>query len=303
MIGWRRGALLGGMEIFGFLLSIFFAFVLYPKLTPAFEALGISRNFAKAGAFLAFWMTASIISSLIIRRIYRRIPLIIQCSTANKVLGVIPAAIRGLILISLLAMLFVVAPGYEEMSKSILASTLGRPLVEKVSVVEQQSQEIFGGALRDTLTFLTIEPELTSKERVDLRFRVKDVQVDVLAEEEMIVLLNRERAVHGLPRLVMDPRLRAVARQHSRDMFARGYFAHVSPEGVTPFQRMHRAEIDYLTAGENLALAPTVEIAHNGLMRSPGHKENILHSEFHKIGIGVMRSRFHGRMFTQEFTN
>jgi len=53
------------------------------------------------------------------------------------------------------------------------------------------------------------------------------------------------------------------------DMFARVYFAQVTREGRDPFDRMREASVSFLTAGENLALAPTKQVAHTGLMRSP----------------------------------
>ena len=94
-----------------------------------------------------------------------------------------------------------------------------------------------------------------------------------------------------------------VARRHSVDMFARGYFAHDTPEGRDPFERMREANVRFLTAGENLALAPTVQVAHRGLMNSPGHRANILHSQFGRVGIGIMDGGIRGLMITQDFRN
>jgi uncharacterized protein YkwD len=58
-----------------------------------------------------------------------------------------------------------------------------------------------------------------------------------------------------------------------------------------------------LSAGENLAYAPSVAIAHEGLMNSPGHRENILRASFNKLGVGVIDAGVNGKMFCQEFTN
>jgi uncharacterized protein YkwD len=102
---------------------------------------------------------------------------------------------------------------------------------------------------------------------------------------------------------VADPDLTEVARQHSTDMFRRGYFAHVTPENGTPFDRIREAKIRFLTAGENLALAPSMQIAHTGLMKSPGHRANILRPEFGRVGIGIMDGGIHGLMVTQNFRN
>ena len=80
----------------------------------------------------------------------------------------------------------------------------------------------------------------------------------------MLRLVNKERQAMGLKALSPDPELTEVARKHSTDMFVRGYFAHDTPEGRDPFDRMRAADVRFLTAGENLALARSVPIAHTG---------------------------------------
>jgi uncharacterized protein YkwD len=86
-------------------------------------------------------------------------------------------------------------------------------------------------------------------------------------------------------------------------MFARGYFAHDSLDGRTPFDRMRDANVRFLVAGENLALAPTLSLAHTGLMNSPGHRANILRPQFGRVGIGIMDGGMRGLMVSQEFRN
>jgi uncharacterized protein YkwD len=86
-------------------------------------------------------------------------------------------------------------------------------------------------------------------------------------------------------------------------MFTRGYFSHYTPGGVSPFDRMADAGVTYVYAGENLALAPSTDLAMQGLMNSPGHRANILNPNFNKIGIGVIDGGIYGKMYSQEFTN
>jgi uncharacterized protein YkwD len=119
----------------------------------------------------------------------------------------------------------------------------------------------------------------------------------------MLELVNQERVAAGLKPLAPDPELTEVARRHSADMFARGYFAHDTPEGRDPFDRMRGANVRFVTAGENLALAPTVQVAHRGLMNSPGHRANILYPQFGRVGIGIMDGGIRGLMISQEFRN
>ena len=95
----------------------------------------------------------------------------------------------------------------------------------------------------------------------------------------------------------------AVARAHSKDMFARGYFSHYTPEGEDPFDRMKDAGVKFIAAGENLALGQTLNICHQGLMNSPGHRANILRPTYGRLGIGILDGGIHGLMISQEFRN
>jgi len=66
------------------------------------------------------------------------------------------------------------------------------------------------------------------------------------------------------------------------------YFAHDSPTYGSPFEMMKQFGITYRYAAENLALHPSVESAHQGLMNSPGHRANILNPNLTEIGIGII---------------
>jgi uncharacterized protein YkwD len=161
--------------------------------------------------------------------------------------------------------------------------------------------EVFGGAIRDSLTFLTVLPE--SGERVDIPYKPKKLTIDEVSEAQMLKLVNQERVKVGAKELKVDPTIVSVARAHSRDMWERGYFSHTNPDGLSPFDRMERGGVKFSAAGENLALAPNVQMAHQGLMNSSGHKRNILDPQFGRIGIGVIDGGIYGKMFTQNFAN
>jgi uncharacterized protein YkwD len=119
----------------------------------------------------------------------------------------------------------------------------------------------------------------------------------------MLNLVNKERTTHGLKPLKINDELREVARQHSYEMFKLSYFDHVSPVSGTPFDRIDSAKIRYITAGENIAYAPSVDIAHDGLMNSPKHRDNILSKSYSQVGIGIISAGNWGIMFTQDFMN
>jgi uncharacterized protein YkwD len=96
-------------------------------------------------------------------------------------------------------------------------------------------------------------------------------------------------------------RLVETARAKSRDLIEENYFGHISPKLGSPFEQMQRAGISYRYAGENLAGAPTVDRAHAALMKSPGHRANILSPHFTRIGVGIVDGGPYGKMFTQQF--
>lgn len=120
-------------------------------------------------------------------------------------------------------------------------------------------------------------------------------------EQQMLQLVNKERASAGLDPLTINPDLVRLARMKAQDMIDRGYFDHNSPTYGSPFDMMRANGIRYSYAGENLAGAPTVQSAHSNLMNSPGHRANILNANFSKVGIGVVSGGPYGKMFVQMF--
>jgi len=107
-------------------------------------------------------------------------------------------------------------------------------------------------------------------------------------EDEVIRLVNEERAKAGLGKLSKDNLLIKVAEDHSEDMCSRNFFNHKNPDGESPFDRMKRNGIKYKTAGENIAKGQkTAEAVMKAWMNSEGHRANILNPDFTHIGVGV----------------
>jgi uncharacterized YkwD family protein len=120
-------------------------------------------------------------------------------------------------------------------------------------------------------------------------------------EQQMLDLVNQERQKQGLPALKADPELTKVARVKAKDMIDNNYFDHNSPTYGSPFDMMKKFGVEYNTAGENLAGNSSVEGAHQSLMNSQGHRENILKSDYTNVGIGVVDGGQYGKMFVQLF--
>ncbi len=130
----------------------------------------------------------------------------------------------------------------------------------------------------------------------------EQVTAGLTAEEQrMLNLVNSERAKNGLAPLKANTKLTEVARLKARDMIDRNYFSHTSPTYGSPFDMMRSFGVSYRTAGENLAGAPAVDVAHINLMNSPGHRANILNAGFKEAGIGILNGGPYGKMFVQMF--
>ena len=117
----------------------------------------------------------------------------------------------------------------------------------------------------------------------------------------MLALINNDRESQGLKTLKMNNKLQEIARQHSIEMFRLSYFEHESPVSGSPFDRLKASGIQFVSAGENIAYAPSVSTAHIGLMNSPKHRDNILSDSFTEVGIGVISAGNWGSMYTQDF--
>jgi uncharacterized protein YkwD len=113
--------------------------------------------------------------------------------------------------------------------------------------------------------------------------------------------LNQERVAHGLPALQLDSALSDAARDHADDMARNHYFDHVSPQGVTPWDRMRMHNCTFSYAGENIALAGSEQQADLALWNSPAHRENILSSHFTRVGIAAVRSDDGRLYFVEDF--
>lgn len=122
-------------------------------------------------------------------------------------------------------------------------------------------------------------------------------------EQRMIDLVNSYRVKNGAAPLAATAGLTSAARLKASDMIKLNYFSHTSPTYGSPFDLMKMQGITYGFAGENLAGAGTVEIAHKNLVNSPGHRENLLNRNYKKIGVGIVSGGPYGKMFVQLFTD
>lgn len=117
-------------------------------------------------------------------------------------------------------------------------------------------------------------------------------------------LTNSARIQRELPLLKWDETARETGRKHSQDMADNDYFSHTNLAGESPFDRMGDDGITFFVAGENLAYGQYNSIfAHEGLMNSAGHRENIVKRDFGYLGIGVAYNDENQPYYTENFFN
>ena len=107
-------------------------------------------------------------------------------------------------------------------------------------------------------------------------------------EEMMVHLINQTRVAEGLHALTYTPTYNPIARKHSADMIANDYFDHLNPNGNNARNRLKEGGLTFSYYGENLAYGQYSPIhAHEALMNSEGHRQNILHADFTHVLVGV----------------
>lgn len=115
--------------------------------------------------------------------------------------------------------------------------------------------------------------------------------------DQVVSLVNQERAKAGLAPLTSDPALANMALDKAKDMYNNNYFDHNSPTYGSPFDMMSAYGISYSYAGENIAKGQrNPQEVMDAWMNSTGHRENILNSNYTKIGVA-----YYNGEWVQEF--
>lgn len=118
-----------------------------------------------------------------------------------------------------------------------------------------------------------------------------------LTKEKVIELTNRQRALNGnLPSLKENSKLDFSAEKKLQDMFMKGYFEHISPDGMGVADLGTQVGYEYIIIGENLALGNFKDDQSlvDAWMASPGHRANILNNKYSDIGVSVGKGMYKG---------
>jgi len=296
--GWKKGFIESAFELTIWLGSFLLAFFLSAYILRLLLELNISSIWIRPVFFIALLVMFSQYISKIGDRLTKDASEETHFHWFNKLLGIFPGLVSGIVYTSLLSFF---ASSYplgnitQRTKDSELATMLSQKDQWPGKLLSEMAADIGYGAPN------TIHTKGT--ELVLLSFKTKIFRPRPDLEIRMLDLINIERKNAGLKLMAYDKKLALVAVKHSSDMLQRGYFSHYTPEGISPYDRMRNDRVRFRVAGENLALAQTLQSAHEGFMESPVHKANILHDSFERAGIGILDAGVHGIMITQNFRN
>lgn len=297
---WQKGFLMSTADLVCWVGSLLLAYMSNVILSGLLERLVPSSSlWSKPFAFVFAAILFKFMLDWITVRLFQFVPVYVNRNIFNKVFGLLPGLINGALCAAFVATLLLLMPLNSMIPSDLRESRIAGPLVNEINWVGQKFTAVFSGSP----DFIKHPPNVEAEETIKLPFKVSDPIPNPTLEAEMLVLINKERKLMDLQPLRADPEMRVVARKHSADMFLRGYFSHYNTEGQDPFDRMSAEAVSFLAAGENLALAQSLRIAHDGLMNSPGHRANILNKVFGRVGIGIQDGGFYGLMITQNFRN
>ena len=121
-------------------------------------------------------------------------------------------------------------------------------------------------------------------------------------EQQLLDLVNHEREKAGLNKLEWNDQLAEAALAHSKLLAENRDLSHQFPGEPIVQERVGDTRLRFNAVAENVAAAPDVDTAHTALMKSPGHRANILHQDYNAIGISIVE-RDHELFITQDFAH
>ncbi|HKY51684.1 MAG TPA: CvpA family protein [Candidatus Limnocylindria bacterium] len=302
--GYRSGFIATTYGLATWIVSFAAAVLFQEPAAQLVERLGVHPAMARPIGFIVVLLLVESLFSIagflaltpVVRAVHRARPI----ERVDRIAGIVPSTARALFVIAIVLAALVVSPVSSDVKATVESSRIARALIDQISALQPTLAKLSGQLGGETVPLFVTRLGEDQSETLDLPSDLR-LTADMVAERQMLELVNEERTAAGLRPLAWDESLVPVARQHSEEMFRLKYFSHQSPVSGSPFDRLRTAGIRYTRAGENLAYAQSVAVAHRGLMQSPGHRENILRPEFTQMAVGVISAGPYGRMFTQLF--
>ena len=306
----RRGGFVPYLtELVAFAGSLAAAFVVFgPAGQFIHSRLGVNQSVANFGTFLLVLVLAHAAIQAPVSRIAAWMGSQLRwLSPGSRMLADALPALGVAAMVAVLALSVAVVVPIGGVKPAIASSVVGSQILDHAGFVSSPVSRLLVPPAPAAKPILESDPPSNPGEDAFLKLQFPAdlvTQPDPAAEDHMLQRINQARAQVGLSPLHSDPLLQQAAREHSADMYKRRYFSHQTPDGKTPYDRLHDLRFHYVTAGENLAFAADVDTAFDSLMQSPDHRANILNPDFRCVGIGAYRGlNGYEEMFTQDFAD
>ncbi len=296
--GWIRGLVRAIMDLVGLIGGIYLGIRFSEPAGEFFASwtgLGAGASRVIGGLFVLFLVgTAAAIVSGLLGKVMKLPGL----NLANRIGGAGLSFAWAWLFATIVASVAVLMPSAPEWEAQLESSSMVAALTDEAQPVQVAIRALTDDdTLQSALNFdnliglgrTVLDPEDVYELVVTA---AEDLGLDTEAQQGMLDLVNLERIGEGLPSLEWHERLSEVAQQYARRMAIEGFFGHTAPEGDSVGDRVEMADIPYRVVGENLAVAVTMEMAHEGLMESEGHRANILNPEFTSMGIGLVETPY-----------
>lgn len=119
--------------------------------------------------------------------------------------------------------------------------------------------------------------------------------------QQVVDLVNAERAKEGLAALTIDKNVEAAALVRAKEI--QTSFSHTRPNGTSFSTALNESSAVYRGAGENIAWGQkTPQEVVAAWLNSPGHRANIMSKSFTKIGVGHIKNPAGASYWAQLFT-
>jgi uncharacterized protein YkwD len=169
-------------------------------------------------------------------------------------------------------------------------------------VAVQVVADVAGGPrpVIEASVFVDIEPSASPEDREAPGESASLASAEGSDADSLTRMIAGARASVGLGPVVRDARLDGLALEHARHMARMHELAHDAGDG-DPLARMRAAGLEPSAAGENVAHASSLRLAHRALWQSPSHRLNLLGRSFDRVGVGVVRDEQGGAWVAETF--
>ncbi|MDH4358646.1 MAG: CAP domain-containing protein [Candidatus Berkelbacteria bacterium] len=298
IFAFNTGVLLAVTSFSSFIVSAFLGALLLPGFLDFLKDLGWAENVYSPlivyfVALVVVWIGIVSVFFPYIRR---------TKSTVSKVLSppiwFLHALLIFIFLCTILPQFTLSAKVIDSVDKSLIFSLTDR--IGPINRLKTSNLQSLNHALAKAVVV-----SQTNTESINLNsgYNISEIKLSKKEGEVIYTLINQERVKVGMSYLEEDQNLELLAANYAVEIARNRRLSHVGLNGLTPEGRARALGVKFDYLGENLAVAPETEIAHEKLFQSPSHHKNIVSPVFRRMGVAVLDLGRAGKIVVQEFAN